>query len=359
MKTSLFTILILSFVMVLSACDKKKSASSTDSASTAPSTPSSPPVDQKFLYVASGSCYGGGVTTSTGIGTIVRYNIDTGSMDSIVMDYNTASPGDMPVAIQNFDDNRVLVLVENAGGRRIDIVNKDGSGYTSYITNSTALSAVGRDMALLGDGSILVSKSSAIEKFNSAKSRVTSGASPFVNAPGSTCATTNTLVSSLTTIGDGKILYTHAAATPNNKTVLISASGYASTADCLTTVAAPATTALPTSALLHSSGHLLIAYGSTTSTSNLIYSYDVDANLNTISNATAAYNNFAVVMGPSRMVEDTATGSVYVANAISSYNNIEKFSYNSSTKTLSRATSIPFISQSAFTRCVSAMTVAN
>lgn len=314
-------------------------------------------LDSKSLYVVSGTCYGGGVTTSVGpSNTITKYNLTTGRLEKVIMDYNQISPGDSPVAIYEFDSTRLLALIENTGGRRFELVQKDGSGSKAYLMNVTALSGIMRGFALLSDLSILVSKSTAIEKFNGAKARVMNGASPFISAPGLTCATSATLMSSIAVHPNGKIIYTHAAATPNNKIGVISSTGYATTADCLGGTAGPTTTALPTKALFHPSGKLLVSFGSTTLASNFIYSYDFDATTGALSNPTAAYSDGgAIVNGPSTMTVDPDSGDVFVANATSTYNSIERFHYTAGT--LQRASGSTFIPYSAYTRCVSDMKV--
>jgi hypothetical protein len=160
-------------------------------------------------------------------------------------------------------------------------------------------------------------------------------------------------------LSNGKLLFIHAAATPNNKIGMISSTGYVAAGDCLTTQAAPFTTSLPTAMLMHSSGKLLVSYGSTTSASNVIMSYDVDATANTISNAVTAYSNQSVVIGPSAMTEDTETGIVYISSATVGAESIEAFSFNSTSGTLTRIGSQAFIPLSQYVRCVSGMVVGN
>lgn len=327
-----------------------KSQSLSDMLAQAPGT-------RHLLYVASGSCYAGGAPTSVGSGTIAAFNTIDGRMERMVIDYNSFSPGDNPVSIVDYDTDHLLVLVENAAGRRIDIVNKAGSTLTTYLANAAGLNAVMRSMTKLADNSLLVSKSNSIEKFSVAKARVLQGASPYVNAPGLGCATSTTLISSVTTLPNGKILFAHSAATPNNKLALISSTGYATTADCLTSQAAPNTTAMPSALLFHSSGKLLAAYGSSTASSNFVYAYDVDMIANTISNPTAAFNDASTVNGPSAIAEDPTTGEVYVANGNQNFNTIEKFTFDPTTKLLSRVPGQPFLGSQIYTRCVSDMKV--
>lgn len=310
----------------------------------------------KYLYVASGSCYGGGVATSAGpANTVAKFNLSTGQLEQVIIDYNQVAPGDSPVSIYNYDNDSLLVLIENAAGRRIDLVKKNGSGYSTYLTNAAGLSAVLRSLVILSDFSLLVSKSSAVEKFNAGKARVTSGANPYVSAPAGTCATSTTLISSAIAHSSGKIVYTHAGATPNNKIGVISSTGYSTAGDCLSATAGPTTTSLPTRALFHSGGKLLVSYGSTTLTSNFIYSYDFDGSTGAISNPAVAFNDNSIVNGPSAMAEDPATGDVFVANVISSFNTIEKFHYSNGT--LTRASGNTFIPSGIYSRCVSDMKV--
>lgn len=341
------------FIFSNLACQKKAEEKTTDSNSSSSNT---------FLYVSSGSCYAGGVTTSAGSNTIVRYILSTGYFERIVADYNSASPGDAPVSMVDNLSNptayQLLVAVENTAGRRIDYISKYGGSPSTYLTNAN-LSGALRQLTALSDGSIMVSKSTAIERFSSGKSRTTSGANPYISAPGSTCATSTTLIPSVTTLSNGKIIFSHAAATPNNKIGIIASTGYSTTADCLSVQAAPTTTAMPTAVLVHSSGKIITAWGSTTSASNFIYSYDLDATTNTWSNPVASYTDFSIVNGISAIVEDKGTGDVYVANGASTHNNIERFKFDSTTKVLTRVGVVPYIGTSLFTKCVSSMWISN
>ena len=308
------------------------------------------------LYVASGACYAGGVATAAGPSNIVaKFSLSTGSFEGVVIDYNQASPGDSPVAVADYDQTRMLVLIENASGRRVDLVNRDGSGFATYLVNSTALSAAMRSISVAPDFSILVSKSTAIEKFNSARSRVVSGVNPYVSAPAGACATSTTLISSTAISPSGKIVYAHAAATPNNRIGVIKSTGYSTATDCLAGLAAPTTLALPTRVIFHPSGKLLVSYGSATAASNFVYSYDYVDAAGTIANPVAAFSDPTVVNGPSTLAVDPDSGDVFVANAASTFNTIERFHFASSA--LTRATGRTFLPSSIYTRCVSDMRV--
>jgi len=280
----------------------------------------------RYLYVASGrvsgatGCYGGGVTTSgaSAANTIVRYNLSSGTFDKVIVDYSLSN--DIPISIKEYNSKYLLVLVENTGGRRVDLVEKSTGSRSSFFVNGTALSGVVRDFKILSDNTLLISKSTAVEKVATPNVRLTVSGAPYINAPGGACATSTTLITSVAELPGGKLLFAHSAVSPNNKIGMVSQLGYSVVGDCLTTQVAPVATSLPTSMLVHSTGPLLVSYGSTTATSNAIYAYDVDETANTISNATSAYSTNTVINGPSAMTEDTKTGDVYIANATSSYN---------------------------------------
>lgn len=305
------------------------------------------------LYVTSGTCNAGGVVTATPSATVAVLDPDTGALRRMIIDYGSTSPGDMPVGIANYDENHVIVAVENAGGRRIDLVRKDGSGISTYLTNATAMAAAIRSLTIAADRSILVTKAVSIEKFGPSKSRITQGANPYVNAPAGACATTNTQVTDVELTSNGKILYAHAAATPNNKVVMIAANGYAVVGDCLTTVTSPTTTALPTSLLIHSTGKLLVGNASTTAASNLVQGYDLNVTTNTISAGTASFSDFAILNGISAMAENPADKSVYVASSLSTFNTIERFSFEPTTKVMTRIGNT--IGPQYYTKCISGM----
>lgn len=357
------TILIVLTLQLLSGCGETSEsftdhsqATETDPIPDAVAEPT--PTPSRTLLVSSGACYAGGVTTSGGSNLIAAFDATTGEFKRVLVDYNTFSPGDSPMGIVDFSADKILVLVENTGGRRIDIVNKDGTGLSTYLTNGTALNAIVRRIDKHTDNSLVIAKVTAIEKFNYGKGRYTQGATtPFINTPGSSCGTAASAMTGLAVMPNGKIIYTHAATSPNNKIAIISAQGYITTADCLASQAAPATTALPTAALLHSSGKLLVSYGSTTAPSNSIYSYTINPTTNAFSNATASINNPGIINGPSAMTEDTTTGHVFVANGNTTFNNVEKFALDSTTQALTRVSDGSFLPSQIYTRCVTDLKV--
>lgn len=314
-------------------------------------------LSNRYLYVASGACYAGGAAVSAGNATIAKFDLETGAYAGTVFDYNKLGNGDQPAAIANFDDSKILVAVENTAGRRIDLISRDGSSFTTYISNATALSGILRHITVLSDFSLLITKATAIEKFTVARTRVTQGVAAFINAPAAPCATSTTAMTSTAVLPGGAIVYTHAAATPNNRFAVISSTGYAAPANCLASQAAPTTTALPTGSLYDAAtGKLLVSFGSTATASNFVYSYNVNPTTGAVSGATAAWTDNAVILGPSSMLQDPETGAIFIANGSSAHNNIHKFNL-ASDGTLVKTAAAPFIATNVFTRCISSMEI--
>ncbi len=309
----------------------------------------------KYIYVASGTTYAGlGTTMAAPTNTVVRYK-ENGAFDSVVMDY-TNNPGDTPVSMVNYDDNYLLVLVENAASRRVDKVAKNGSSFSTFLANATALSAQLRSIFSSTDGGWLVSKGTAIEKFSSNKSRVLSGANPYINAPGGSCATSTTLISKILEGPSGTIVYLHAAASPNNKIGLIKQSGYSVVGDCLAGVTGATANHMPTAGIVLSTGRLLVSYSNTTGPVNEVYTYPITST--TISTGTSAYNNASVLSGVTAFAE-MPDGKILVATGASTFNTIEQFTYDTAAHTLARVGSTAYIPASAYTKSISAILIAN
>jgi hypothetical protein len=227
-----------------------------------------------------------------------------------------------------------------------------------FLTNTTVLAANLRFLQSTSDLGALVTRSSAIEKLSASKLRITIGASnPFITAPGGGCATSTTVMTFAIELPQGRIIFGHAGATPNNKIGMISPGGYVGTSDCLASQAAPVTTALPTAALRHPSGKLIVAYGSTTFSSNQIWSYTVNETTPSITGGTAIINLPGAVNGPSAMAVDDDTGDLYVASATANAESIEKFNYNSTTGAFTRAGISAFIPKSEYLKCVSGLLI--
>jgi hypothetical protein len=347
LSKTLLVVVALFSAMIFSACTPDE-ATTDEESSTTPDTDTGP-----FIYVASGTTYAGAaVTMSTPSQTIARYKID-GTFKSVIRDY-TLSAGDTPVAMADYNSTQLMVLVENTAGRRIELVKKDGSGNTTFITNATALSGIVRDLLIAPDGGILVSKSTAVEKFSSSGARITIAGNPYINAPAGACATATTLIPHMAIGPSDSIFMLHAAASPNNQIDIINSAGYAAGADCLGALDGPTATHYPTAILYHSSGKMLVSYGNNVGPIHQIYSYTASSTSLTL--PVQAYNNSSVMQGPSHMVE-LANGDVLVAASASTFNSIERFSFNSTTGVMTRVGTTSFISPSVFTRSISAMVI--
>jgi hypothetical protein len=315
----------------------------------------------QFLYIQSGGCFAPtGLTASSAAKTISRLNLSTGVIDKTLIDY-TANLTDTPVAIAPYDTDNLYVLVENTGGRRIELLNKTTAGRTNFLTNSTALSAVVRTLTIGDDGSFLVSKSSAVERFASNKARLPSAATAFLSAPAGTCATTASAITATAFTGAGDILYAHSftGISTNNRIGMTTGSAAAASI-CYQGVAAPTTASYPTSMVyIPSMKHLLVAYSSSTVANNQIWQYTVDETAHTITAAaSAAYSNASVLNGPTAMAYDGTTGEVYVANGTTAFPNaIEKFSYDPTAKALTRVGTVAFSTPTVNHNCINSMFV--
>lgn len=345
LTTSIF---FIALAITLTSCAPEESEN--DSVSSADAGP--------WIFVASGSTYAGnGVTMSTPVNVVSRYSID-GVFQKLVRDYST-STGDSPVGMVDYDDDEIAVLVENTGGRKIEIVKKDGSGVTGTITLPVGtINTVVRQLAMALDGNFIFARTTALEKYTSAGSRITGAAAgPYVSAPAGTCATTNTNVVSVEIGPNGSVFMVHAAASTNNQTNIIASGGYFVAGDCLTAKDGATANHYPTTALYHTaSGDMLIAYGNNTGAVHQIYGYD--ATVNSLTGDTLAYNSTSVLQGINDMIE-MPDGSILASAAASTFNTIEKFTYDATSKTLTRVGTTSFIGPTLYTRSVSAIVVAD
>jgi len=140
----------------------------------------------RYLYVASGSCYGGGVATNTGLAAITRFGLDDGQIHGSTINYYAQSPNDQPVGIINYNNDNLMVLVENANRRRIDLASKYNTGQINvFLQNATVLAGTGRALSTSSiDGSFFIARTTAVEKVSANKQRLTAGAAAYINAPG-------------------------------------------------------------------------------------------------------------------------------------------------------------------------------
>lgn len=346
----------------------------------------------RYLYVASGLCYSGtGNTTysaTTASNVIFRVNLETAQYEGRIADFTTGfdAPGTTPVGIADYDSEHLLVLLEHTGQRRIELIKKTLSGERQTYYNNTsatapigALQSAGRYIFKALDG-LLISRSTAIEKLDTGKSRESgTGTNAWVQAPGGSCSASITNITSLATYPTSSntlgynIIYTHSqnASSANNRIGIINGqTGWNGTSGCLASQAAPALTAYPTSSVyMQDSGRVVVSYaGISGSMLNSIYSYDVDETANTISDEVNGYEVPSVIYGASAMTYDKSTKSLYVATGGAITNNfttgnipynIEKFSFNSTTKEFTRVGSTSFYPGNLETRCISSMFIGN
>ncbi|NJM10110.1 MAG: hypothetical protein HC883_04300 [Bdellovibrionaceae bacterium] len=124
--------------------------------------------------------------------------------------------------------------------------------------------------------------------------------------------------------------------------------------DCIASLDSPGANHFPTAIIAPTATQMLVAYGNNTGPVHQIYSYTVSAT--TIGSPVLAFNNTSVLQGISYMAMDSE-GYIYVASAASTFNTIEKMSFDSVTGLLTRVGSAPFISPNVFTRSVSGIVV--
>lgn len=345
----------------------------------------------RHLYVAAGLCYSGaGNTTFTNVtatNSVYRIDLATGLKDIELADYNSSPSqfGDTPVGLANIDSNNLYILVENtttAGARRIEkIEKKANASRTLFSNNTTALSAVLRDMHGLANGDLLISKSSAVEKITANNSRITKGANPYINAPAAPCATSTTLMSKILTLNNGFIAFSHAAAA-QNRIGFVKAEGYATGGDCTPAVAAPNANSYPV-ALTYDSATttLIVAYSgnATTADINSIYAYTLAETptsvtvsaTNKIYDANAYGTDHSYLLyGISAITYDSTDKKLYVATAINTSTtianySIEKLSFDSTKlgtdnkNVLTKDTTPSFYPYGSDTKCISDMIISD
>lgn len=357
------------FFLVLSACSEKKKEETPETvAAISPAIP-------KYLYVSTGACYSGTNTTflaATSSNQAYRLNLTTGQKDLSLADYYSvpANPGDTPVGLVESDSTNLMVLVENTAGRRIEKFAKSASPSRQiFSSNTTILSAVLKSIVKTSDGGFLIAKTAGIEKVSSQGVRL---GAPYIGTNlGATCGAANANINNVAVTPSGKILYTNAVAA-NNRWGVISPNGYTVAADCLAAQAAPDANAYPVAIqYITSANQILVAYAGNSLNVNLnsIYVYDFDDSTGAISNATKIYDSNTytaagyLLYGISAMAYNPDDSSLYISTAISNATTvvnytIEKLTYNTSTKILTRALNVPFYNYGVDTKCVSSMIIA-
>ncbi len=375
------------------------------------------------LYVATGSCNSGsGITTytTTATRTLEEFSLEDASHTATLLDYNASGSFVAATHPKSIIDNgnSLFVLNENStttAERKVILVPKAAPlSFANYYSNPTVLSGVMLSLFKDEDGSLLISKSSAIEKINASPIRLPAGSNPWVSAPGGNCATATTGISSVLSLpkypgtATGKVVFTHQGATAAlNRIGIVSYSGYFAASDCLSGVQINSVThtkaanltsgpvvfnangTSPTAAVFIPepngtiTGKLLVAYsngqtsnnaGGTYNLNHGLVMWDVDepsAATASLTNPVVVFDDSTVLFGISALTYDHLSGSVYVATAgepgavnqtTNGYGyNVEKFSisFDSSTHaaTLKRITRAgkPFIKGGAITKCISSL----
>lgn len=387
--------------------------------------PSLAPVVSRNLYVASGLCYSGtGITTYTGPTSsrmVSKVDLSTGVLTPFLDLSAPYQGGDLApeTSPQSLVENgsSILMLTENAvnmGDRKIFSIPKSSAfNMTVHSGDALALTQVAanitRALAKDSDGTLLFSKSTAIEKIGTNTLRIPMGANPWINAPAAPCATSITLLSAMailppyTGTTTGKVIFAHAGNTAAlNRIGIISQDGYSIAGNCLNayqtnlqahTYAANVTgpaiafaaTSVNITAMVYIStgtgtGKLITAYSASVAAelnnnSNLNYAivmWDVtesSTTVATITNPVVLYREFANIFAISAMTYDSSDNSLYVATAsqagvanqtTSSYGyKVEKFTLDITTPslTLVRTNNKPFLERSSSTKCISSMAI--
>lgn len=365
--------------------DDLDSVTTTTSLSTVPdtttttSTSTTTTTQPKYIYGVSGACTSGNAvttfTTATASNLVFRINTYSGIRDAVLFDYNSLPSGDSPVGIADWSSTHVMVMLESASARRLELVEKKHSGArTSFVTSATVLSTALRNMIKTSDGGILLTRSGAVEKVSASGVRI--GAPYVSNNLGTTCNTANTDYNSVTVTPNSRIILTHRAATPNNRLISVPATGAAGS--CTAAQAAPSTTAWPTHVIHIPTKNKVFAFFANSTTAlnqNVLMSYDYDDATGLFSNAQKIYEanlypstfNY-LLYSVSAMAFDSETDTLYISTAnsntatVTNYQ-IEKFQVDftkigtDNNNVLQRSGTIPFYSYGLDTKCISQMFV--
>lgn len=389
-------IAFLGISLTLFACQKKSSDSTTPpqssqnvtppesstppTASTSPApteTPTSPtPAPIRYLYFAAGGCYAGGLgttrpTATSSSGLISRINLTNAQLQAVpIIDYLQYGLNLWPVGITNYDKDYLLAnIMTSSSGFRIDKIKKNSIlEKTDYLVDLTNLNTPLRSISKLTDGSILISRSTMIEKYNSSNTRVlnTLGNASYISNPLDVCSNSKTIITSALQLPNNQILFTHAGGATNNRLAIVDKDGYDATTDCKSAYTfsaadsstSPATVAVPTAAVLipnTSPYQLIVATTATVASHDQLWLFTINPTTNAITYVKSLYNDGSFVKGATAMTYDSTDNSLYVANgSIALGNSIEKFTYDSTTQTLLRTTST-FLGLNFETQCINSM----
>lgn len=389
-------------------------------------------VNPKILYFATGQCNSGsGITTFTSMSSsrmVSRVDLSTvPAVATTVLDLSSTYQGGVfapETGVQSLVDNdaSILMLTENAintGDRKVYSIPKVSPYNTSvYISDALALTAtttnIERNLVKDTDGTLLFSKSVAIEKIGTNSLRVPMGANPWINSPAGNCATSNTFISALalmppyTGTTTGKLIFAHQGITAAvNRLGIISNDGYAIAGNCIngyqisavTHTNAPglsgpltfSATGVSPTAMVYiptptgpTTGKLIVAYSAAsnaavdmnnvTTLNYAIVMWSVSESSTTVaalSSPVVLYRDFTDIFGISALAYDADTTSLYVATAsqpgvtnqtTSGYGyKIEKFILDLATPAvrLVRPNNTAYVVRSSSTKCISSMVIGN
>lgn len=379
------------------------------------------------LYISSGLCSSGaGITTftaQTSSRKVSKLDLSTKAL-STVLDFTQSYSGGtfgINTAPASIVDNgsSLFMLVEDSaptasGERRIYTIPKSSPYNTAVYSNdalalTTTTTNILRNLVKDADGSLLFSKSVAIEKISTNTLRVPQAANPWVNAPAGNCATSITNISAVSLLptytgySSGKILFAHQGATAALSRIgIVSADGYSIAGNCLNgyqlsttaptnatnvtgTVTFTATGPTPTAMVYvptgTGAGKLLVAYGptiaadmsNTATLSHAIVAWTVTESSGTVATLTSPVvlsNKLDAVFGISAMAYDSVDNSLYVAGpsqigvanqTTAGYGyKVEKFTYDSTGNTLTLvrgSNNEPFLDRSSATKCINSLVV--
>ena len=334
---------------------------------------------ERYLYISSGQCNSGqGVTTfsSTNSSRVVSKVGLSSKTSNIVFDLAAQFQGgflNQETAAQGLieDGGSMLMLTENAtssgvGDRKIWSIPKSTPYTTAYYAQDTqaftpTAAHVLRSMTLDADGTILFSKSVAVEKIGTNVVRIPqSGPAPWISTPPGACAAATTNITAIavmppfTGTTNGKVIIAHqAGGAAGNMLAIISRGGATAGTGCLdgqtilssspltldtglatgTANTINAAGASPT-ALVYiptpsgpTTGKLIVALApatagaldNTTNLNNGLIMYDVTETSDTVATisntATVLYESGSLLYGISAMTYDSTDGSLYVATA--------------------------------------------
>ncbi len=311
--------------------------------------------DNYSIYVSSG------FPVASGVGIVSRWN-QQGKLINIVRDY-AGNPGFMPqtVVFQSLTSGmKMLLLAFNGTVGEVDIADPDGSNFSQYFQNSTAMAAGTRRLTATTDGGYLITRTAGVERFNSAKQRV--GAAARYLTGGGCTITAGTAAVQLMLSGSEYVIASNGATSPNNKVNLYNGA----TGGCISGVAlaGPATTMWPVDMIYITEENklLVLYYPFTASTTNAqIWSFDVTPTA--INNATLLFNDTSgdiatVSATPGSLSSSLAyyrTTSERFVLVGTNFRSVIKLNYDGST--LSKAATTPLIFQSSFVKAISNVTV--